>query len=106
MARSAFSISSRVNCISAGPMNTLAARGIAGFTDMLKHYEAHSPLRRNVTISDVGDSALFLLSDLSRGVTGEIMHVDAGYHVVGMKAEDAPDIGVAPKSPTGSDAGK
>jgi enoyl-[acyl-carrier protein] reductase I len=88
----------RVNAISAGPIRTLAAAGIGDFRYILKWNELNSPLRRNVTISDVGDSALFLLSDLSRGITGEVLHVDAGYHVVGMKAEDAPDIGVAPKS--------
>jgi enoyl-[acyl-carrier protein] reductase I len=96
----------RVNALSAGPIRTLAAAGIGDFRYILRWNELNSPLRRNVTTAEVGDSALFLLSDLSRGVTGEIMHVDAGYHVVGMKAEDAPDIGVAPKSPTGSDAGK
>jgi len=88
----------RVNALSAGPIRTLAAAGIGDFRYILRWNELNSPLRRNVTTAEVGDSALFLLSDLSRGVTGEIMHVDAGYHVVGMKAEDAPDIGVAPKS--------
>jgi len=82
----------RVNGISAGPIKTLAASGIGDFRYILKWNELNSPLRRNVTIDDVGGSGLYLLSDLSRGVTGEIHHVDAGYHVVGMKAEDAPDI--------------
>lgn len=82
----------RVNGISAGPIKTLAASGIGDFRYILKWNELNSPLRRNVTIEDVGGSGLYLLSDLSRGVTGEIHHVDAGYHVVGMKAEDAPDI--------------
>jgi enoyl-[acyl-carrier protein] reductase I len=84
----------RVNAISAGPIRTLAAAGIGDFRYILKWNELNSPLRRTVTTREVGDSALFLLSDLGRGVTGEIMHVDAGYHVVGMKAEDAPDISV------------
>ena len=82
----------RVNAISAGPIKTLAASGIGDFRLILKWNELNSPLRRNVTIEDVGGSALYLLSDLSAGVTGETHHVDAGYHVVGMKAEDAPDI--------------
>ena len=82
----------RVNAISAGPIKTLAASGIGDFRYILKWNEYNSPLRRNVTIEDVGGSALYLLSDLSAGVTGEVLHVDAGYHVVGMKAEDAPDI--------------
>jgi enoyl-[acyl-carrier protein] reductase I len=84
----------RVNAISAGPIKTLAASGIGDFRYILRWNEHNSPLRRTVTTREVGDSALFLLSDLGRGVTGEIMHVDAGYHVVGMKAEDAPDINV------------
>jgi enoyl-[acyl-carrier protein] reductase I len=84
----------RVNALSAGPIKTLAASGVGDFRYILKWNELNSPLRRTVTISDVGDSALFLLSDLARGVTGEIMHVDSGYHIVGMKAEDAPDISV------------
>jgi enoyl-[acyl-carrier protein] reductase I len=84
----------RVNAISAGPIRTLAASGIGDFRYILKWSELNSPLRRIVTTSEVGDAALFLLSDLARGITGEIMHVDAGYHVVGMKAEDAPDIAV------------
>ncbi|PWG03096.1 enoyl-ACP reductase FabI [Sphingosinicella humi] len=82
----------RVNAISAGPIKTLAASGIGDFRYILKWNEYNSPLRRNVTIDDVGGSALYLLSDLASGVTGEIHHVDAGYNVVGMKAEDAPDI--------------
>ncbi|GLR47163.1 enoyl-ACP reductase FabI [Sphingomonas astaxanthinifaciens] len=82
----------RVNAISAGPIKTLAASGIGDFRYILKWNELNSPLRRNVTIEDVGGAGLYLLSDLSAGVTGEIHHVDAGYNVVGMKAEDAPDI--------------
>ena len=82
----------RVNAISAGPIKTLAASGIGDFRYIMKWNEYNSPLRRNVTIDDVGKSALYLLSDLSSGVTGENVHVDAGYHVVGMKAVDAPDI--------------
>ncbi len=82
----------RVNAISAGPIKTLAASGIGDFRYILKWNELNSPLRRNVTIDDVGRSALYLLSDLGSGVTGEVLHVDAGYHVVGMKAVDAPDI--------------
>lgn len=84
----------RVNAISAGPIKTLAASGIADFRYILKWNEYNSPLRRAVTIEDVGASALYLLSDLGRAVTGEVHHVDAGYHVIGMKAEDAPDISV------------
>jgi enoyl-[acyl-carrier protein] reductase I len=82
----------RVNAISAGPIKTLAASGIGDFRYILKWNEYNSPLRRNVTIEDVGGAALYLLSDLASGVTGEIHHVDAGYNVIGMKAEDAPDI--------------
>jgi enoyl-[acyl-carrier protein] reductase I len=82
----------RVNAISAGPIKTLAASGIGDFRYILKWNEYNSPLRRNVTIEDVGGSGLYFLSDLSSGVTGEVHHVDAGYHVVGMKQEDAPDI--------------
>ena len=82
----------RVNAISAGPIRTLAASGIGDFRYILKWNELNAPLRRNVTIEDVGGAALYLLSDLSSGVTGEIHHVDAGYHTVGMKQEDAPDI--------------
>ena len=82
----------RVNAISAGPIKTLAASGIGDFRYIMKWNEYNSPLRRNVTIEDVGGAGLYLLSDLSSGVTGEIHHVDAGYNVVGMKVEDAPDI--------------
>ena len=82
----------RVNAVSAGPIRTLAASGIGDFRYILKWNELNAPLRRTVTIDDVGRAALFLLSDLSGGVTGEVVHVDAGYHVVGMKAVDAPDI--------------
>jgi enoyl-[acyl-carrier protein] reductase I len=85
----------RVNCISAGPIKTLAASGIGDFRYIMKWNEYNSPLRRNVTIEDVGGAGLYLLSDLAAGVTGEIHHVDAGYNVIGMKAEDAPDIGLA-----------
>jgi enoyl-[acyl-carrier protein] reductase I len=82
----------RVNAISAGPIKTLAASGIGDFRYIMKWNEYNSPLRRNVTIEDVGGAGLYLLSDLASGVTGEIHHVDGGYNVVGMKAEDAPDI--------------
>jgi len=82
----------RVNAISAGPIKTLAASGIGDFRYIMKWNEYNSPLRRNVTIEDVGGAGLYLLSDLASGVTGEVHHVDAGYNVVGMKAEDAPDI--------------
>ena len=84
----------RVNALSAGPIKTLAASGIGDFRYILKWNEYNSPLRRTVTIEEVGDAALYLLSDLSRAVTGEVHHVDSGYHVVGMKAVDAPDISV------------
>jgi enoyl-[acyl-carrier protein] reductase I len=84
----------RVNAISAGPIKTLAASGIGDFRYILKWNEYNSPLKRSVTIEEVGHSALYFLSDLSRGVTGEVHHVDCGYHVVGMKAVDAPDISV------------
>jgi enoyl-[acyl-carrier protein] reductase I len=82
----------RVNAISAGPIKTLAASGIGDFRYIMKWNEYNAPLRRNVTIEDVGGAGLYLCSDLASGVTGEIHHVDAGYNVVGMKAEDAPDI--------------
>jgi enoyl-[acyl-carrier protein] reductase I len=85
----------RVNALSAGPIKTLAASGIGDFRYILKWNELNSPLRRTVSIDEVGDAALYFLSDLSRGVTGEIHHVDAGYHIVGMKHPDAPDISVA-----------
>jgi enoyl-[acyl-carrier protein] reductase I len=84
----------RVNAISAGPIRTLAAAGIGDFRYILRWNEYNAPLRRNVTIDEVGDTAMYLLSDLSRGVTGEIHHVDAGYHIVGMKHPEAPDISV------------
>jgi enoyl-[acyl-carrier protein] reductase I len=84
----------RVNAISAGPIRTLAAAGIGDFRYILKWNEYNSPLKRNTTIEDVGGAALYLLSDLGPGTTGEILHVDSGYHVVGMKAVDAPDISV------------
>ena len=85
----------RVNAISAGPIRTLAASGIGDFRYILKWNELNSPLRRNVSQEEVGKAALYLLSDLGSGTTGEVLHVDAGYHVVGMKAVDAPDIAVA-----------
>ena len=85
----------RVNAISAGPIKTLAATGIGDFRLILKWNELNAPLKRNVTIEDVGGAGLYLLSDLASGVTGEIHHVDAGYNVIGMKAEDAPDIALA-----------
>ena len=88
----------RVNAVSAGPIKTLAASGISDFRYILKWNEYNSPMRRTVSIEDVGGAGLYLISDLSRGVTGEVHHVDAGYHVVGMKAEDAPDISVAMKN--------
>ncbi|MCF6320973.1 MAG: SDR family oxidoreductase, partial [Rhizobiaceae bacterium] len=84
----------RVNAISAGPIKTLAASGIGDFRYILKWNEYNSPLRRTVTIDEVGDAGLYLLSDMSRAVTGEVHHVDSGYHVVGMKSVDAPDISV------------
>jgi enoyl-[acyl-carrier protein] reductase I len=85
----------RVNAISAGPIKTLAASGIGDFRYILKWNELNSPLRRNVTIEDVGGSALYFLSELSSGVTGETHHVDGGYHIIGMKQEDAPDIALS-----------
>jgi enoyl-[acyl-carrier protein] reductase I len=84
----------RVNAISAGPIKTLASSGISDFRYILKWNEYNSPLRRTVSVDEVGGGALYLLSDLSRGVTGEILHIDAGYHVIGMKNADAPDISV------------
>ncbi len=84
----------RVNAISAGPIKTLAASGIGDFRYILKWNAYNSPLKRNTTIDDVGGAATYLLSDLAAGVTGEVHHVDSGYHVVGMKAVDAPDISV------------
>jgi enoyl-[acyl-carrier protein] reductase I len=89
----------RINAISAGPIRTLAASGIGDFRYILKWNELNAPLRRIVTIDEVGKAALFLLSDLGSAVTGECLHVDAGYHVVGMKAEDAPDIAVGKQEP-------
>jgi enoyl-[acyl-carrier protein] reductase I len=83
----------RVNAISAGPIKTLAAAGIGDFRYILKWNEYNAPLRRSVTIEEVGDAGVYLLSDLSRSVTGEVHHVDAGYHIVGMKNPAAPDIG-------------
>ena len=84
----------RVNAISAGPIKTLAASGIGDFRYILKWNQYNAPLKRNVGIEEVGGAGLYLLSDLSAGVTGEVHHVDCGYHVVGMKAVDAPDISV------------
>jgi enoyl-[acyl-carrier protein] reductase I len=84
----------RVNAISAGPIRTLAASGIGDFRYMLRWNEYNAPLRRAVSTEEVGSAALFLLSDLGKAVTGECLHVDCGYHIVGMKAEDAPDIAV------------
>jgi len=84
----------RVNAISAGPIKTLAASGIGDFRYILRWNELNSPLRRTVPIEEVGDCALYFLSDLSRGVTGEVQHIDAGYHIVGMKHPDAPDVSV------------
>ena len=82
----------RVNAISAGPIKTLAASGIGDFRYILKWNEYNAPLRRTVTIGEVGETAAYLISDMSRGMTGEILHVDAGYHVVGMKNPEAPDL--------------
>lgn len=82
----------RVNALSSGPVKTLAATGIGDFRYILKWNEANTPLRRNTTLKDVGDSGLYLLSDLSAGVTGDVLHVDSGYHVVGMKNVEAPDM--------------
>jgi len=82
----------RVNAISAGPIKTLAASGIGDFRYILKWNQYNSPMKRNTTIEDVGGAGVFLLSDLGAGVTGEVLHVDSGYHIVGMKAVDAPDI--------------
>lgn len=87
----------RINAISAGPIKTLAASGIGDFRYILKWNEYNAPLRRSVTIEEVGESAAFLLSPMARGITGEILHVDAGYHVVGMKNPAAPDIAVLGK---------
>lgn len=84
----------RVNAISAGPVKTLAASGIGDFRYILKWNELNAPLQRNTTLDDVGGAALYLLSELGQGTTGEVLHVDSGYHVVGMKRVDAPDIAV------------
>ncbi len=84
----------RVNAISAGPIKTLAASGIGDFRYILKWNEYNAPLRRSVTIEEVGEAGVYLVSDMSRGVTGEVHHVDAGYHIVGMKNPEAPDISV------------
>jgi enoyl-[acyl-carrier protein] reductase I len=93
----------RVNAISSGPIKTLAAAGIADVRYIFKWNEYNAPLRRNVTIDDVGSAGVYLLSDLSRGVTGEVHHVDAGYHIVGMKHPDAPDITVNHKADDGKE---
>jgi enoyl-[acyl-carrier protein] reductase I len=85
----------RCNAISAGPIKTLAASGIGDFRYILRWNQLNSPMQRNVTIEEVGGAGLYLLSDLSGGVTGEVHHVDCGYHVVGMKHPDAPDIAIA-----------
>ena len=85
----------RVNALSAGPMKTLSAAGVADFRYMLRWNQHNAPLRRNVTLEEVGDAALYLLSDMSRGVTGEVHHVDSGYNIIGMKHPDAPDIAVS-----------
>jgi enoyl-[acyl-carrier protein] reductase I len=87
----------RVNAISAGPIKTLASSGVGDFRYILKWNEYNSPLRRTVTIEEVGESAAFLLSPMARGITGEILHVDAGYHIIGMKNPAAPDISVVGK---------
>ena len=84
----------RVNAISAGPIKTLAASGIGDFRYILRWNQYNAPLRRNVSIEDVGGAAVYLLSDLAAGVTGEVHHVDCGYHIVGMKNPEAPDISV------------
>jgi len=91
----------RVNAISSGPIKTLAASGIGDFRYILKWNEYNVPLRRNVTIEEVGEAGVYLLSDMSRGVTGEVHHVDAGYHIVGMKHPDAPDISVSKNGAAG-----
>jgi Enoyl-[acyl-carrier-protein] reductase [NADH] (EC 1.3.1.9) len=80
----------RVNAISAGPINTLAARGIQGFTKMLKHHAATAPLRRPTEVAEVADTALFLISHMGRGITGEVIHVDGGYHCIGLVPKDEP----------------
>ncbi len=85
----------RVNALSSGPMKTLSAAGVADFRYMMRWSERNAPLRRNVTLEEVSDAALYLLSDMSRGVTGEVHHVDSGYNIIGMKHPDAPDIDVS-----------
>ena len=93
----------RVNAISSGPIKTLAASGIRDMRYILRWNEYNAPLRRNVTIEEVGDAGVYLLSDMSRSVTGEVHHVDAGYHIVGMKHPDAPDIAVGKNGDNGKD---
>ncbi|MET0669486.1 MAG: SDR family oxidoreductase, partial [Xanthobacteraceae bacterium] len=85
----------RVNALSSGPMKTLSAAGVADFRYMMRWSEHNAPLRRNVTLEEVGDAAIYLLSDMSRAVTGEVHHVDSGYNIIGMKHPDAPDIAVS-----------
>jgi enoyl-[acyl-carrier protein] reductase I len=91
----------RVNAISSGPIKTLAASGIRDMRYILRWNEYNAPLRRNVSVEDVGEAAVYLLSDMSRNVTGEVHHVDAGYHIVGMKHPDAPDIAVGKNGDNG-----
>ena len=93
----------RVNAISSGPIKTLAASGIRDMRYILRWNEYNAPLRRNVSVEDVGEAAVYLLSDMSRSVTGEVHHVDAGYHIVGMKHPDAPDIAVSKNGDNGKD---
>jgi len=93
----------RVNAISSGPIKTLAASGIRDMRYILRWNEYNAPLRRNVSVEDVGEAAVYLLSDMSRNVTGEVHHVDAGYHIVGMKHPDAPDIAVGKNGDNGKD---
>ena len=93
----------RVNAISSGPIKTLAASGIRDMRYILRWNEYNAPLRRNVSVQDVGEAAVYLLSDMSRSVTGEVHHVDAGYHIVGMKHPDAPDIAVGKNGDNGKD---
>jgi len=93
----------RVNAISSGPIKTLAASGIRDMRYILRWNEYNAPLRRNVSVEDVGEAAVYLLSDMSRSVTGEVHHVDAGYHIVGMKHPDAPDIAVGKNGDNGKD---
>ncbi|MFY9893922.1 MAG: enoyl-ACP reductase FabI [Xanthobacteraceae bacterium] len=93
----------RVNAISSGPIKTLAASGIRDMRYILRWNEYNAPLRRNVSVEDVGEAAVYMLSDMSRSVTGEVHHVDAGYHIVGMKHPDAPDIAVGKNGDNGKD---